>query len=83
MYGIERRKWGTSKLVYIKTKTMVIKPWSRTSFSTNELYKYLGSYICSKGMTDEEINYRISLAGRMYFKLNQNFLNNKEVIRKT
>ena len=62
---------------------MVIKPWSRTSLSTNELYKYLGSYICSKSMNDEEINYRISLAGGMYFKLNQNFLNNKEVIRKT
>jgi hypothetical protein len=62
---------------------MVIKPRSRTNLRTNELYKYLASYISSKGMTDEEINNRISLAGRMYFKLNQNFLNNKEVTRKT
>ena len=33
--------------------------------------------------SEEDLNNRISLAGRMYFKLNKNFLNNKEVARKT
>jgi hypothetical protein len=33
--------------------------------------------------SEEDLNNRISLAGRMYFKLNKTFLNNKEVTRKT
>jgi hypothetical protein len=46
-------------------------------------YKYLGAFIRSKCRIDEEIKNRISITGKLYFMLNQNCMNKKEVTWKT
>jgi hypothetical protein len=48
-----------------------------------ETFKYLGTIISHDGRLDEEINTRIASTGKLHNMLNKNFINKKEICKKT